>query len=495
MQANRVAAALVSCVVPFLSPPFDAAAASPPEAPVSAQVRQAPAAGVRMGRVLTASRVIAWGNVAMKTRFLPDETVWIYADAIGAVRNGNVDAVFKFEVAAPAGEKAFEATAEFNEPSQASIWAAWRSFTLATTAPLGAYSVRVEVEDRQTGDRAMATIRFEVASSAAVLPADTATGTEPAAALSPEMEEAFAVLRLRRYDEAVRLFRKALDKEPASARGYIGLGRCYEGLGAFKNQIEAAEKAIACAKDAQTRATAINLKGLALYSRGIGRNPPDREDLALADEAYRAALGLDPGLDIAKYNLGQLHLQTLEDSEGVEWLRAYLAAAPKGPYAADAKRYIENPRRARENYAPDFSLVTSGGEHVDLESLRGKVVILDFWASWCGPCKETIPTLRKLAQRHANAPFVLISISLDRDANAWRRAVAADKMTWPQHLDTGGTVARLFKIQPIPTAIVIDGDGIVRDRIEGYSSGYAAALDGDLRKWLRALKDPQSKAP
>jgi hypothetical protein len=90
---------------------------------------------------------------------------------------------------------------------------------------------------------------------------------------------------------------------------------------------------------------------------------------------------------------------------------------------------------------------------------------------------------------------VLISISVDRDANAWRRAVAADKMTWPQHLDAAGTVARLFKIQPIPTTIVLDGDGIVRDRIEGYSSGYAAALDGDLRKWIRALTAPQSKAP
>jgi thiol-disulfide isomerase/thioredoxin/Tfp pilus assembly protein PilF len=495
MQTTRVTAALVVCLGWFLSPPFDAAAAGPSEADVGVQSRQAPPAPVRMGRVVTASHVVAWGNFVAKTRFLPGETVWIYAEAIGVVRNDTVDAVFRFDVAAPSGEKAFQVTAEFNEPSKATSWAAWRSFTLATTAPLGAYSVRVDVEDRRTGDRAMVTFRFEVASAATVLPADTVTTAAPAEALSPEMEEAFAGLRLKRYDEAVRLFRKALDKEPASARGYIGLGRCYEGLGAFKNQIEAAEKAIACAKDVQTRATALNLKGLALYLRGVARQPPDRDDLALADEAYQGALGLDPGLDIARYNLGILHLRTLEDSEGVEWLRAYLAAAPKGPYAADATRYIENPRRARENYAPDFSLVTSEGEHLDLESLRGKVVILDFWASWCGPCKETLPTLRKLAQRHAAAPFVLISISVDRDAGAWRRAVAADKMTWPQHLDAGGAVARLFKIQPIPTTIVLDGDGIVRDRIEGYSSRYAATLDAGLRKWLRALTDLQSKAP
>jgi thiol-disulfide isomerase/thioredoxin len=132
---------------------------------------------------------------------------------------------------------------------------------------------------------------------------------------------------------------------------------------------------------------------------------------------------------------------------------------------------------------------------VDLESLRGKVVVIDFWASWCAPCRETIPYLRKLAQRYANAPFVLISVSVDRDAAAWRSAVAADKMTWPQYRDASNTVARLFKLGPIPTTVILDGEGIIRDRLEGYSMSYGSTLDQDVRRWLKALQTPESKRP
>jgi thiol-disulfide isomerase/thioredoxin len=502
MRMHHLAAVLVSCLVPLPTAPLEAGQAIPPAAAISAQSSQAPPAGVRMGRVTTASRVVAWGSFVAKSRFLPGDAVWIYAESIGTARNGNVDLTFTFQAISTAGETVFESTADFKEPSRSTNWAAWRSFTLATKAPLGSYSVRVDVQDRQTGERGTATASFEVVSAATVLPIDAsaAAGRSEAAAdaagtLSPEMEEAFATLRLKRYEEAVRLFRKALQKEPASARGYVGLAQSYQGLEAFKNQIEAADKAIVCTEDPQTKATALNLKGVGLYSRGTRRERQSPEDLALAEEAYRAALEMVPGLSVARYNLGLLHLRMSEDSEGVEWLRAYLAAAPKGPYARDAERYIGNPRRAREDFAPEFSLVTSQGEHLDLEGLRGKVVILDFWASWCGPCKETIPTLRKLAQRHAQSPFVLVSISVDRDAKAWRDAVTADKMTWPQSLDTSGTIARLFQINPIPTTIVLDGEGIVRDRIEGYSRDYAATLDADLRKWLKALTPVPSKAP
>ncbi len=398
---------------------------------------------------------------------------------------------------APDGGSVFDVKVEFSEAAKTSNWGAWKSFVLPPDARPGSYSFSVEVQNRQTGERGSATGSFLVASGATALPADIRGEDWPdlqaelSSPLTPVMEEAVALLRLKRFDEAVRAFRKALDQEPESTLGYYGLAKAYEGLGAFKNVIETCEKAITCAKEPRAQAYMLNMKGVALSSRANRKQPPDKQDLVLAEQAYRAALDLNPALHLTRYNLGIMHVKAGEDAEGVELLRAYVAAAPKGPYVSNAKLYIDNPRRARENYAPDFSVVTSEGEMLDLAGLKGKVVVLDFWASWCAPCKETIPTLRRTAQRHANAPFVLISISTHRDAGAWRSAVAVDKMIWPQHLDSSGTLARLFKVTALPTTVILDGEGIIRIRLEGYSDSFGSTVDGGVRKWLKALTAPE----
>lgn len=94
---------------------------------------------------------------------------------------------------------------------------------------------------------------------------------------------------------------------------------------------------------------------------------------------------------------------------------------------------------------------------------------------------ETLGTAR-------NARVVMISISVDSDAAAWRSAMAAEKMPWHQHLDSSGRIARLFGVRPIPTTLVIDGEGVVRKRIVGYSSSLSATLDDAIRKALK--KEP-----
>jgi thioredoxin-like negative regulator of GroEL len=454
-----------------------------------------PAGTIRFGRVTTASEVRGWGNFVVKTQFLPGERVWIYAETYGTPRQGRVDLMFHLQATAIDGRNLYDQTAEFNEATQSFNWGVWRVFALPAQAVLGVCTLRVDALNRLTGDRGTTVVNFAVVSAAGTLPSAAPpsgggeAGPEPASAepLSPGLEEAFALLRMRQYDDSVRVFKKALGREKPTARAYLGLAQAYDGLNAYKNVLESCDKAIQCATTDSVKAIARNTRGVALVSKASSKQPPNADDLKAAAQEFRTSLDLDPSFHMARYNLGIVMLKAGDDAAGIESLRGYLAAAPDGAAAKDAERMIANPRRAREDFAPDFSVVTIDGEHLDLESLRGRVVVLDFWASWCGPCHDSIAFLRGIQKKYAGQPVVLVSISVDTDAAAWRAAIADEKMVWRHHLDSSGRISRLFGVRPIPTTVVIDGEGIVRDRIIGVSPSYGLTLESDVRDGLKRL--------
>jgi thiol-disulfide isomerase/thioredoxin len=316
---------------------------------------------------------------------------------------------------------------------------------------------------------------------------EAGSGQVSAEPLSPALEEGLRLIGKRQYEEAAKVVKKALGKEKPSARGYLLLAQAYAGLRAYKNVLESCDKAVACAAAASDKAVAHNTKGIALFLRASEKQPPGADDLKAAAGEFRAALEVDPSLHMARYNLGKAMLRAGDDAAGTEQLRLYLAVSPTGAAAKDAERMIANPRRARENFAPDFNVETLDGEHLDLEGLRGKVVIVDFWASWCGPCLETVKYLRAIQKKYAVQPVVLLSISVDDDADAWRAAIADGKMTWRHSIDASGRVAKLFSVGPIPTTVVIDGEGIVRGRLVGYSDSFGFELEDAVRDGLKRL--------
>jgi thiol-disulfide isomerase/thioredoxin len=115
--------------------------------------------------------------------------------------------------------------------------------------------------------------------------------------------------------------------------------------------------------------------------------------------------------------------------------------------------------------APDFTAQTLDGQTIRLSDLRGKVVVLDFWATWCGPCVAMIPHERELVSKHAGKPFVFVGISADKDAQALRAFVRDKSMDWPQvHDGPGGPLQRLYQIEYYPSIYVLDGQGVVRYR-------------------------------
>jgi peroxiredoxin len=179
-------------------------------------------------------------------------------------------------------------------------------------------------------------------------------------------------------------------------------------------------------------------------------------------------------------------MQLNRDQEGVVEIKQYIQMQPRGSFAEMARRLVENPRRARENFAPDFSFTSLQGEYISLDDLKGKVVLLDFWGTWCPPCVESVPELRNLHKRYSkDATFVLIGISSDRDDEVWKDFTDKNRMIWPQYRDGNRKIQNAFNIRAYPTYIVIDHEGIVRYQSTGFGYGRAADLESAIKKYIK----------
>ena len=117
----------------------------------------------------------------------------------------------------------------------------------------------------------------------------------------------------------------------------------------------------------------------------------------------------------------------------------------------------------RQGYkAPDVALPTASGDTIRLSSLKGKVVLLDFWASWCGPCRVSNKGLVKLYPKYKEKGFEILGVSLDEDSKDWQKAVEKDKIKWLQVIDKGGwesNTVNQWRISAIQTSYLIDKEG------------------------------------
>jgi peroxiredoxin len=109
--------------------------------------------------------------------------------------------------------------------------------------------------------------------------------------------------------------------------------------------------------------------------------------------------------------------------------------------------------------AAEISLPDLKGKNISLSSLKGKVVLIDFWASWCKPCRKTIPTLKKVYTQYKAKGFEIYGISLDTDAASWKDAVKQDGIIWLQVLDANGETAGVWNVNYIPNTFLLDKTG------------------------------------
>lgn len=153
------------------------------------------------------------------------------------------------------------------------------------------------------------------------------------------------------------------------------------------------------------------------------------------------------------------------------------------PTAGNASLAIPAPQKGFP--APDFSLETIDGETITLSALRGKVLVLNFWASWCPPCRAEMPTLQAVSEQYGSEMIVLgINASpQDQLANAYQ-LITEMKLTFPILLDSEGKALSAYRVFSLPTTFFIDQEGIIREVVIGgplSEAGLHARLDALLR--------------
>ncbi|SMC38206.1 TlpA family protein disulfide reductase [Pedobacter africanus] len=215
-------------------------------------------------------------------------------------------------------------------------------------------------------------------------------------------------------------------------------------------------------------------------------------------------------------------ISKLKRPERLKWITEYISANPasvSGPYflseflkfdyqtsleqqealmekftgaAKETKSYLamesvlEKKRKLKPgNLAPDFSLMMPGGKKLKLSDTRGKYVLIDFWASWCVPCRKAIPHLKAVYAKYKAKGFELISLSADQSQEAWKKALEQEKMPWLQVVDefpekfAPSVVGNLYEIKFLPFYVLLDKAG----KILVYS-GNEQEVEAQLEKVL-----------
>jgi thiol-disulfide isomerase/thioredoxin len=136
--------------------------------------------------------------------------------------------------------------------------------------------------------------------------------------------------------------------------------------------------------------------------------------------------------------------------------------------------------------APDFTLRQLAGAPLRLRELRGQVVMLNFWASWCGPCREEMPLLGRLHEKYRGSGFALLGVNVDDDPKNAAGVVERLRTGFPVLLDTDKAVSRLYEVKAMPSTLLIDRDGVLRRLHRGYQGGVVeSTYEPQVRELLR----------
>jgi peroxiredoxin len=135
--------------------------------------------------------------------------------------------------------------------------------------------------------------------------------------------------------------------------------------------------------------------------------------------------------------------------------------------------------------APDFTLRANTGKNLKLSELRGQVLMINFWATWCAPCRQEMPHLNRLHEQYRKAGFVLLGVNVDDKAMAAEAMVRELNIVFPVVFDTDKQVTRRYDVDAMPSTVLIDRDGKVRHIFRGYRTGTEHRYEAAIRELIR----------
>jgi len=234
-----------------------------------------------------------------------------------------------------------------------------------------------------------------------------------------------------------------------------------------------------------------------LQARALVLEDKDKHSDALlhrADQVLQQAAKDAPSDPAVHLLEGRVLAALKQESDAKAQFLACAAAPGATPIQCRrANAYAQNISLAANDEAPDFTISRDDGAPVTLESLAGKVVLIDFWATWCGPCARDRSYVQSIAKEFDKDNFVLLGISTDADEDAWKHHVHENRMVGIQVRDHRDAMKDMFHVGGIPTYLILDGNGIIRFRTTGALKDLRTKVR-ELVKEASSTTQPTAKA-
>jgi thiol-disulfide isomerase/thioredoxin len=325
--------------------------------------------------------------------------------------------------------------------------------------------------------------------AAPLIPQDTTEDGPTNEKAQKTYKEAIDYLHKRMPDSALDSFKKA-DKQDgghcvACQRKMIKYGMEY---GDWKTAEFGAQEMVNEAQGDKALALAHYGLGFVFFQEGVTRHKD--ELFVRAHDEMTKALAAYSVFSAAIFVDGRaLAYMKQDDAARARFQQYAQMRPPEDPDRQRALRFISEPELARARMAPPFAITTTDGQRLSLDDLKGKVVLIDFWATWCAPCREALPHVKSIAGKFQGQPLVVLSVSLDTDDQKWKDFIAQNQMNWPQYRDLGftGAMAKLFGVEAIPHTFTVDADGVLQDEHIGD-----ADIEGKLKKLIARAQESQS---
>jgi thiol-disulfide isomerase/thioredoxin len=311
---------------------------------------------------------------------------------------------------------------------------------------------------------------FSVGWSFALQVASPNSGSE----VDSELTAGRKAIERQEFKDAMQHFAKANELQQGKcSECYVWLARMGMSAGKLQEALTEAEKGVATAATDGERSKAQLYRGVILGRQG---------DLPGAEAAFKAASQADAACVECRFNLGFVLLQESKDAEGVGVFKTIVAKFAGTPRGREIQRFIDDPSRIRKAYAPEFSAKTLSGQEINLDALKGKVVLLDFWGIWCAPCRVSLPSLKELAAKVDPTTVAIVSIDEGDPKDKWQEFVKSNGMTWLQVYDGDLSLHNAFRVDGFPRYYVLSKDGIILEQFKGWNlNGEATIADAIAR--------------